>query len=284
MAELQSFTSGLRPIRGLLLDLDGVVHVRGKALPGSLEAIARVRAANIPLKFVTNTTRLPRRRIVEDLAQLGLQVAMDDVFTPAILARAFLLRENLAPFLVAHPDLREDFVGLPEEGREAVVLGDAGADFTYDTLNVAFRKILRGAEFLALANNRNYLDRDVELSLDLGAFVAALEYASGRRALVLGKPSPLFFALAVDSLGCEADDVAMIGDDAEADVGGAMAACLRGVLVQTGKYRSGQENELDPPATFVARNLADAIDFLRSRCAEFITAPKAAYRRRRDWC
>jgi ribonucleotide monophosphatase NagD (HAD superfamily) len=81
-------------------------------------------------------------------------------------------------------------------------MGDASAYLPYETLNVAFRKILRGAEFLALANNRNFLDRDGELSLDLGAFVAALEYASGRRALVLGKPSPLFFAKAVDSLGC----------------------------------------------------------------------------------
>lgn len=262
MSELQPSDSGRRPIRGLLLDLDGVVHVRGKALPGSLEAIARVRAENIPLKFVTNTTRLPRRRIVEDLAQFGLQVAMGDVFTPAILARAFLSRENLAPFLVVHPDLREDFVGLPEQGREAVVLGDAGAYFTYDKLNDAFRKILRGAEFLALANNRNFLDRDGEFSLDLGAFVSGLEYASNRKALVLGKPSPLFFALAVDSLGCAAADVAMIGDDAEADVGGAMAAGLMGVLVQTGKYRSGQEKALDPPPTFVAQNLTEAIDFL----------------------
>ena len=181
MAELQTSVSGRRPVRGLLLDLDGVVHIRGNALPGSLESIARVRAANIPLKFVTNTTRVPRRRIVEDLARMGLQVAMDDVFTPAISARAFLVREHLAPSLVAHPDLREDFAGLPEQGREAVVLGDAGAYFTYDALNAAFRKILRGAEFLALAKNRNFLDRDGELSLDLGAFVAALEYASGRR-------------------------------------------------------------------------------------------------------
>jgi ribonucleotide monophosphatase NagD (HAD superfamily) len=123
MAELPSSISGQRLIRGLLLDLDGVVHVRGKALPGSLEAIARVRVENIPLKFVTNTSRLPRRRIVEDLAQLGLQVAMEDVFTPAILARAFLVMENLAPFLVVHPDLREDFDGLSAQGREAVVLG-----------------------------------------------------------------------------------------------------------------------------------------------------------------
>ncbi|MCI4684916.1 TIGR01458 family HAD-type hydrolase [Candidatus Rhodoblastus alkanivorans] len=264
MSELQPSVSGRRRIRGILLDLDGVVHVRGKALPGSLDAIARVRAENIPLKFVTNTTRVPRRRIVEDLAQMGLQVTIDDVFTPAISARAFLLRENWAPFLVAHPDLREDFAGLPEQGREAVVLGDAGTYFTYDTLNDAFRKILGGAEFLALANNRNFLDRDGELSLDLGAFVAALEYASSRKALVLGKPSSLFFALAVDSLGCAAEDVAMIGDDVEADVGGARAAGLMGILVQTGKYRAGQEKELDPPPTFVAQNLADAVNFLLS--------------------
>lgn len=264
MAEIPSSVSSRRPVRGLLLDLDGVVHVRGKVLPGSLEAIARLRAENLPLKFVTNTSRLPRRRIVEDLAQLGLQVAIEDVFTPAILARSFLLRENLTPFLVVHPDLHEDFVGLPAQGREAVVLGDAGAYFTYDNLNEAFRKIQGGTEFLALAKNRNFLDCDGELSLDLGAFVAGLEYASRRKALVLGKPSSLFFALAVDSLGCAGEAVAMIGDDAEADVGGAMASGLMGVLVQTGKYRSGQEQELDPAPTYVAKNLADAVNFLLS--------------------
>jgi HAD superfamily hydrolase (TIGR01458 family) len=191
---------GRRPVRGLLLDLDGVVHVRGRVLSGSLEAIARIKSQNIPLKFVTNTTRTPRRRIVEDLAGLGLPVAMEDVFTPAVLARALLIRENLSPFLVVHPDLAEDFAGLAQGGREAVVLGDAGGFFNYERLNQAFRRILRGAEFLALANNRNFLDRDGELSLDFGAFVAGLEYASSGKA----RPSPLFFALAVESLGCPA--------------------------------------------------------------------------------
>jgi HAD superfamily hydrolase (TIGR01458 family) len=184
------------------------------------------------------------------------------VFTPAVLAREFLVRENLSPFLAVHPDLGEDFAGLAEEGGEAVVLGDAGDFFSYDRLNQAFRKIVHGAEFLALANNRNFLDHDGELSLDLGAFVVALEYASGRKARILGKPSPLFFAFAIESLGCPAQNVAMVGDDAEADVGGAMAAGLMGVLVQTGKYRSGQEKEFGRPPTFVAKDLAAAVDFL----------------------
>ena len=204
-----------RVVRGILLDLDGVVYVGGSALPGSLEAISRIRAAELPLKFITNTTRRPRRRIVRDLAQLGLQVAPEDVYTPAALAHDFLARRNLAPFLVVHPELREDFSGLRTDGEEAVVVGDAGEFFTYDLLNRAYRKILQGAEFLALAKNRNFLDHDGELSLDAGPFVAALEYASGREATVLGKPAPTFFKLAVEGLRCAVEDVAMIGDDAE---------------------------------------------------------------------
>jgi HAD superfamily hydrolase (TIGR01458 family) len=249
-------------LRGLLLDLDGVVHVRGAILPGSLQAIAKLRMAPLPFKFVTNTTRRPLARIVADIAALGLDVTREDVFTPAALARDFLHRRNLSPFLVVHPDLREDFQDLPSGGTEAVVVGDAGEFFTYDLLNEAYRKILGGAPFLALAKNRNFRDRDGELSLDVGAFVAGLEFASGREAIVLGKPAPMFFALALQALGCAAEEVAMIGDDAEADVGGAMAAGLRGVLVRTGKYRAGDETRLDKPPTAMAEDLNEAVDLL----------------------
>ena len=238
------------------------MYVGGSALPGSLEAISRIRAAELPLKFITNTTRRPRRRIVRDLALLGLQVALEDVYTPAALAHDFLARRNLAPFLVVHPELREDFSGLRTDGEEAVVVGDAGEFFTYDLLNRAYRKILQGAVFLALAKNRNFLDHDGELSLDAGPFVAGLEFASGREATVLGKPAPTFFKLAVEGLRCAVKDVVMIGDDAEADVGGAMAAGLMGVLVQTGKYRPDQEAHLVERPTLVAKNLKAAVDLL----------------------
>ncbi|MBG0792880.1 HAD hydrolase-like protein [Methylocystis sp. H62] len=197
--------------------------------------VTQIRAAGLPLKFVTNTTRRPLQRIVNDLARLGLRVEPGDVYTPAAIARDYCIGRRLAPFLVVHPDLYEDFAGLPQDGEGAVIVGDAGEFFTYDLLNRAYRKILCGAAFLALAKNRNFLDRDGELSLDAGPFIAGLEYACGREATVLGKPSSAFFELADKGLGINAEDVAMIGDDAEADVGGAMAAGLMGVLVQTGK-------------------------------------------------
>jgi len=249
-------------IRGLLLDLDGVVHVRGAVLPGSLEAIAKLRTARLPFKFVTNTTRRPLARIVADLVALGLDVRQEDVYTPAALALDYLRRRDLKPFLVVHPELREDFRDLPSGGAEAIVIGDAGEFFTYDLLNETYRKILRGAPFLALAKNRNFRDQDGELSLDAGAFVAGLEYASGREAIVFGKPAPMFFALALEGLRCAAKDAAMIGDDAEADVEGAMAAGLSGVLVRTGKYRAGDETRLRRPPTAIAEDLHEAVDRL----------------------
>ena len=193
---------------------------------------------------------------------MGLRAELDDIYTPAAIARDFLADRNLTPFLVMRPDLREDFSGLPTCSQEAVVIGDAAEFFTYDLLNQAFRKIIRGAAFVALAKNRNFLDRDGELSLDAGPFVEGLEYASRRTATVLGKPSPMFFGLAVEALGCLAENIVMIGDDAEADVGGAMAAGLMGVLVKTGKYRPGQETTLPQPPTLIADNLEAAVDLL----------------------
>ena len=118
-------------VRGILLDRE-----RDTLLPGSLDAISRIQAARIPLKFITNTTRRPRRRIAGDLAGMGLRAALDEIYTPAAIARDFLADRNLTPLLVVHPDLREDFSGLRTGAEEAVVIGDAGEFFTYD-LNCA---------------------------------------------------------------------------------------------------------------------------------------------------
>jgi ribonucleotide monophosphatase NagD (HAD superfamily) len=97
---------------------------------------------------------------------------------------------------------------------------------------------MEGAELLALQKNR-YWRTASGLSLDAGPFVAALEYASGKQALVVGKPEPTFFRLALEDLGLAANEVAMVGDDAEADVVGAKKAGLSGIQVRTGKWQPG---------------------------------------------
>jgi HAD superfamily hydrolase (TIGR01458 family) len=99
-----------------------------------------------------------------------------------------------------------------------------------------FRQIMDGAEIVALHKGR-YWQVDDGLALDIGAFVAGLEHATGKAAAVVGKPSPAMFYSALTDLGLEADDVVMVGDDIYNDVAGAQSAGIRGVLVKTGKYR-----------------------------------------------
>jgi HAD superfamily hydrolase (TIGR01458 family) len=117
-------------------------------------------------------------------------------------------------------------------------LGDLGEGFTYARLDGAFRRLMSGAELVALQKNR-YWEREDGLYLDAGPFVAALEYASGKTATVIGKPEAPFFEAALVDLALQAREVAMVGDDIETDVAGAQRAGLRGVQVKTGKYRAG---------------------------------------------
>jgi HAD superfamily hydrolase (TIGR01458 family) len=255
--------AGQKP-RGVLLDLGGVVYFGDTPIPGALEAIDRLRTAAMPLRFLTNTTRRSVRRLCADLSAMGLNLDADDILTPAQLVRNHLIRRKLTPHLLVHPGLEEEFEGLPPGTGEAVVVGDAADRFSYQNLNTAYRRLEAGADFLALAENRNFKDADGELSIDAGAFVRALEYASGRESTVLGKPAKTFFHLAVQALGCAPGEAVMVGDDAEADVGGALAAGLMGVLVRTGKYRPGDETTISPPPTHVADDLAAAVDWILS--------------------
>ena len=250
-------------VTGVLLDIAGVLTEAGAALPGGPEAVARLREAGLPVGYLTNTTRKPKRRVVEDLAAAGYPVDPRAVTTPAAAAVEWLRDNGYAPHLLSHPDLNEDFPASGSDRPVAVVVGDAGEAFTYAALNAAFRHLADGAPFLALAANRVFSDADGVLSLDAGAFVAALDYASGTAPIVLGKPSRAFFDRAVESLGCDPGEVAMVGDDAEADVAGALRAGIaQAWLVRTGKYRDGDEDRVDPAPTGVVADIGEAVDRL----------------------
>jgi ribonucleotide monophosphatase NagD (HAD superfamily) len=99
--------------------------------------------------------------------------------------------------------LAKDFAWLKYGKPDALVLGDVGETLDYGLLNQGFRVLAGGGKFIALAQNRAFRDSDGGLSLDVGAFVAALEYASGKQALVLGKPAPGFFHAALAGIGCK---------------------------------------------------------------------------------
>jgi len=229
-------------VRGLLIDLDGTVTEADSLIPGATSTLAWLREKGIPYRFVTNTTSKPREAILAKLRQLGLAVTAEELFTAPVIAREYLLKQGLTrcyPLIKA--SLQEDLAGidLVDETPQAVLVGDIGDELTYAKLNKAFRFLLDGAAFIALARNRYFRGQD-GLCLDVGSIVAALEYASQREALLIGKPAREFFLLAGQSLGVPQETIAVVGDDLEADVvGGKNASCL-GILVRTGKFRPEQ--------------------------------------------
>jgi len=252
------------PPRAVLLDLDGVLYVGDAPIPGAIDAVARLRDAGLALRFVTNTTTHTRAQTAAKLRGLGVELDDDELVTPAALAvRHCRERGHRRVALVMHEAVKADFAELEQadEHVDAVIVGDLGADFAYEPLNRAFRLLIDGAELVALQKNRYWLTPD-GLSLDAGAFVAALEFASGSDAVVVGKPSPGFFQTALATAGATAREAAMVGDDVESDIGGAQRAGLRGVLVRTGKYREEQVAASGVRADAVVDSIADVPELL----------------------
>ncbi len=244
--------STLADTRGILLDVDGTLMEDGRLLPGAARAVAAVRSADLGLRFVTNTSRRPRRAVLESLREAGLAADPGEVLTAPVAAADWLGSRGLRRIGLLVPSAAlEDFAdfeivshreGAPPAPR-AVVVGDLGSDWTYEVLDAAFRWVLEGAELVAIQRNR-YWRTAGALHLDAGPFVAALEYASGRQAVVAGKPGLPFFEAAARSLDLPLPRLAMVGDDLEADVLGARSAGASGILVRTGKFR---EEDLDRP-------------------------------------
>jgi HAD superfamily hydrolase (TIGR01458 family) len=248
-------------IRGVLCDLSGVLYVGEQLVPGSRDALISLRAAALPVRFVTNVTRIPRSQILRKLARLGLDVDEEDLFTPATAAREYLYHRGLSAHLLVHPEMLEELADLAGPAPAAVLLGDVGPALDYQLLNAAFRILHAGGELVAMGMNRYFRDVD-GFSLDIGPFARALEFASGRGATVVGKPAASFFAAAVASLGLLNDQVVMVGDDYEADVNGALSAGLQAILVRTGKYQAGDEVLIECAGAQVCDDLSAAADLI----------------------
>lgn len=226
-------------LNGLLLDLDGVLHTGETVLPGALATLAWLQAQRIPHLFVTNTSTQSLASLSRRLQAMGLAIAPEQIFCAPQAAAHWLRQQGMTRIWpLVSPEVQADLADFtPDEQQpQALLIGDIGPVWDYALLNRAFACLQRGARLVAIHKNRSW-QTPQGLRLDIGAFVAALEYAVPCQAVVIGKPNPDFFAAALARLHLPASTVAMVGDDIFSDIDGAQQCGLTGILVQTGKYR-----------------------------------------------
>ena len=275
--------TALRGVRGLILDADGVLVLQAKPLPGSVEALRSLEARGVPFRVVTNFSQLHRETLATWFEKGGLRVEPDRIITATSATAVYTAATHAGRplFVLAAPDARREFDGqhligadeadaLPAGSVAAVVIGDGGDELSYRNLDVAFRLVHGGAELLAMHRNPWWLTAR-GITLDAGAYVVGLEFASGARARTLGKPSPVVFRQAIAGLRADVGErlprsaFAMVGDDPRADVAAAQRVGLRGVLVLSGKTSAAEVDQAAAARTrgrgpdAVAPTLADVV-------------------------
>jgi len=235
-----------KTIKGVLLDISGVLTESttegSEAINGSVDAVNKIQDSGIQVRLVTNETQKTREDIFNSLRGHGFVIEREQIFPPALAMVKLMKDKGLRPHLLVHPKSLPDFCDIDTKNPNCVILGDAVNEFTYNSLNQAFKVLIKSdlVELYSLGKGRYYKEDD-ELTLDVGPFTAALEFATGRKATVVGKPSKDFFLTAVGDMGLSPGETVMVGDDVVSDVGGAQECGLQGVLVRTGKFRPSDE-------------------------------------------
>jgi len=252
----------------ILLDIDGVLHVSGEAVPGAPEAVRALRDEGHRLRFVTNNTTRARNVLAGELRSIGFDLRTEDITTTPLAAGKLLQGKRVLALTMS--SIRDDlaqYVELVDDGADAVLVGGAdeteetGDVFSYDRLNQAYAELREGARLVCLHKNKWWQTSRGPL-LDAGAFVAGLEYAAGLEAEVVGKPTAAYFQAALAEVEARPDAAVMVGDDVDADIGGAKAIGMRGVLVRTGKFRPAALREAEPQPDAVVDSIADLLAYL----------------------
>ncbi|EDQ92934.1 uncharacterized protein MONBRDRAFT_13731, partial [Monosiga brevicollis MX1] len=224
-----------RKTKAVFVDISGTLLVGNAALPGAIDALARLKQ-NYTVRLVTNTSKESQRAIYERLTTLGFAVEPSEVFTSLAATRALLLRDQRRCFFIIPPATEEDFADVPRDSPDTVVLGLAPDSFDYATLDTGFQILRQPDARLIAINTSRFYATPSGVHIAAGAFVRALEYAANVSAHVVGKPSAEFFRAAAASCHLDVESCVMIGDDTGDDFEGAMRAGLRAMLVATGRF------------------------------------------------
>ncbi len=250
----------MKKIKPVLIDFDGVIKIGNELASEAYSFFKYLSKNNIPFCILSNSTLRTSELVSEFL--LKNNIVFEIPILTAFDATLEFVKKNYTKVKVyCRDNLIKHFNELLDDNNpQAVVIGDIGNKWSYETLNEMFRYVLNGADIVAMHKNK-FWKPDDEIILDVGAFVTAIEFASGKEAFVIGKPSKIYFNTALEKLGFNLNnDFIMIGDDLENDVIASQKIGGTGILILTGKTKLSDIKDLKPD--FIANSLNEVCDIL----------------------
>ena len=249
--------SPTRP-KAFLIDLDGTLYFKGEPCPGAIETVNYLRQEKYQLRFLTNTTAKTPKMLHVQMQGLGFDIYENEIFNATYACLQYLRSQpKVSCHFMVDDAVKAFFKEIPidDDDPDFVVVGDYGEGFNFHALNHAFRLLMSGAELIALQKGLYWFSSE-GMFLDCGAFVTLLEAAAGKTAKVMGKPSEMFFRLALDDLQLAPSEVIVVGDDITSDIVGAQTMEMRSILVKTGKFKPSQLKDPVAKPTWVLEGVS----------------------------
>ena len=224
-----------------LIDINGVLYTDNSPIEGAAETIDYLRDKKFSFRFISNATQSCRATLHKKLKRFGFDIKENELFTAPVATAKYIKKTGLTRcYLITTGDVYKDFkkegIIRTDKKPDHVVIGDAGKDFTYERMNAAFNYILEGSDLIAMEKDR-YWRSPEGLALCGGPYTAALEYSTGQKAHLIGKPSGEFLRLALADMKALPKNTIAIGDDLITDIAGAQRAGMKGFLVTSGKHK-----------------------------------------------
>ena len=247
----------------LLIDFDGVINIYGNPAPYAQEFLSFLHQYKIPSSILSNSTLKNSKEIKEFLIKNNLPNEIP-IMTAADAAVKYVANHYQRVAVYCADKVKKEFEKyIDPDNPQAVIVGDMGENWSIEIMNEIFLKILNGADIIAMHMNKFWEPQKNHFILDAGSFIAAIEYATSKKAVLVGKPSPIFFQTALEILGYkENSPFIMIGDDIESDLMPVNKMGGKSILILTGKTKSLLEGEFKPD--HVANDLSEVIGILKN--------------------
>lgn len=255
--------------RLVLLDLDGTLYIDNCVIDGAVDAVNELRHQGYTLRFLTNTTTRSHAELYQQLMRMGFTQECHELMSAPMAtvlelrALQSLIGRKLRIWPVVALAIEMDFAEFErdEVTPDYIVLGDIGDAWNVILINQLFTAMHNGAQLIALHKNR-FWQTQQSLKVDIGFYVAGLEYVTGKTAQIMGKPSAAFFNRVLADTHVSPDQAVLVGDDLDSDVGGAQRHGIDGVLVKTGKFRQQylEQSQIKPDG--ILSSIAQLPEFL----------------------